>query len=151
MTRSKITHAELVAYGRRWLYRHNCGYVAVEECGMSLEFPDLLGFRSNFTIMIEAKRSRRDYRKDMSKFFRAEPEHGVGNYRYYLCPDGLIKPEEIPSNWGLIYLKGKRLYVIKGPQDFNEPCLGFWQKSNIVAENEIMYSVLRKSHRRGLI
>jgi len=27
----------------------------------------------------------------------------MGDERYYLCPPGMIKPEEVPVNWGLLY------------------------------------------------
>lgn len=149
--KNKITHAELIEYGRRWLYRRNCGYVAAEECGLALEQPDLLGFRSGFTIMIEVKISRRDFKRDALKFFRTHPRQGVGNYRYYLCPEGVIKPSDIPSQWGLIHLRGKRLHIVSGPKTFQKSHYEWWQESNLVAENQIMYSVLRKAHREGLL
>lgn len=28
----------------------------------------------------------------------------MGDYRYYCCPKGLIKPEELPLGWGLLYV-----------------------------------------------
>jgi len=34
----------------------------------------------------------------------------MGNYRYYLCPEGLIQPDEVPAGWGLIWA-GKRRSV----------------------------------------
>ena len=36
----------------------------------------------------------------------------VGNYRYFLCPEDVIQPEELPEGWGLLWIKGKRIKVI---------------------------------------
>ena len=44
---------------------------------------------------------------DRSKPHRLNPEMGMGKYRYYICPTGLIKPEELPEKWGLIYVSEK--------------------------------------------
>lgn len=64
---------------------------------------DALLFTSNSSFMIETKISRSDFLADFKKPHR---QNGglIGNYRYYACPKGLIKPEEIPEKWGLIYV-----------------------------------------------
>lgn len=65
---------------------------------------DAILFKSGASFMIETKISRSDFLADKKKSFRNNPNEGVGNYRYYACPDGLIKPEELPKKWGLIYV-----------------------------------------------
>ena len=68
------------------------------------------------SVLVECKISRADFKKDFSKSFRIEPEQGIGNWRYYMCPTDIIKIDEIPEKWGLIYVNEKRkLKVIKHP------------------------------------
>lgn len=63
---------------------------------------DAVLFTSSSCFMVETKISRSDFLADFKKQHRQEG--GVGNYRYYDCPIGLIKPEELPEKWGLIYV-----------------------------------------------
>jgi len=32
--------------------------------------------------------------------------------------DGLLKPEEIPEGWGLVYLRGRATVIVKEPKSF---------------------------------
>lgn len=64
---------------------------------------DAILFTSGASFMIETKISRSDFLADSKKAHRSDG-CGVGNYRYYACPTGLIKPEELPEKWGLIYV-----------------------------------------------
>lgn len=68
---------------------------------------DALLFCSGSSYMIETKISRSDFLADFKKPHRQEGGM-IGNYRYYACPEGLIKPEEIPEKWGLIYVPEKK-------------------------------------------
>jgi len=34
---------------------------------------------------------------------------GLGVYRFYLCPVGLIQPEELPPKWGLLYAENGKV------------------------------------------
>jgi hypothetical protein len=52
---------------------------------------------------VECKISRADFLADHAKPHRAIGG-GVGDYRYFLCPQGLIKPEEVPHRWGLLWI-----------------------------------------------
>lgn len=72
--------------------------------GFSGERCDALLFNSMSSFLIETKVSRADFLADKKKSFRAKPEDGVGEYRYYACPIGLISIEELPEKWGLIYV-----------------------------------------------
>jgi hypothetical protein len=76
------------------------------------ERPDALLFNSSGTFLVETKVTRQDFLNDRKKTFRAEPSQGVGKYRYYACPEGLIKPEELPERWGLIYVRDKNKRAI---------------------------------------
>ncbi len=73
--------------------------------GFMPERVDAILFRSGASFLIETKISRSDFKADFKKDFRKEG--GVGKYRYYACPEGLIRPEELPEKWGLIYVRPK--------------------------------------------
>ncbi len=64
---------------------------------------DAILFCSSNSYMIETKISRADFLADFKKPHRVDG--GIGNYRYYACPEGLIKPDEVPDKWGLIWVR----------------------------------------------
>lgn len=76
---------------------------------------DAILFDSNSSYMIETKISRSDFLADAKKPHR-NSGCGIGHYRYYACPEGLISPDELPPKWGLIYVrpKGKRAIMPVG-------------------------------------
>ncbi len=134
MTKS-IDHAGLVTEGVRWLRQLGARVVIPElkAATQAGEIPDVIGWKSGYSILLECKMSRADFLADKKKYFREHPEKGMGNYRLYLCPEGLISPEELPKNWGLLYYqKGssdlKRSVCFKGniicvgPQLKLQPC-----------------------------
>ena len=153
-----MTHDELVLRAVRWLrqavyaknpepkgtidrvwYKPACG-VAVPELvsGNYGEIPDAFGWDRDHSWLIECKTSRADYRSDRQKLRTA-----VGTYRFYLCPPGLIKPEELPDGWGLLYCHSRIVKVIVWPTR-NE-------HRNIRGELSMMYSLLRRVSKRGLL
>lgn len=115
-----FTHRELCEIGAKWISNgrfHQCKSVLIEPATCD-ERPDVIGFRY-FTppfgsVVIEAKTSRSDFLSDKGKEHRAEGK-GMGKWRYFLCPVGIIKPDETPDGWGLLYVTDKgRVKVIKG-------------------------------------
>lgn len=70
--------------------------------------------RAGIVIECEVKISRADFRKDMKKtqkHWRLKngiflPQQKSPNKFFYACPEGLIKPEEVPEYAGLIYVNG---------------------------------------------
>ena len=95
---------------------HNYTIGATEFSGCSAERVDGILFRSEGSTLIETKISRSDFKADAKKEFRGCESKGIGQLRYYACPDGLIKPEELPYKWGLIYVypKNKAAKMIVG-------------------------------------
>jgi hypothetical protein len=77
--------------------------------GWCRERCDAILFNSCESFMIETKVTRSDFLSDANKPFRCSKNErlGVGVYRYYACPEGLIGVDELPPKWGLIYVKGK--------------------------------------------
>ncbi|WP_335971636.1 adenylosuccinate synthase [Acinetobacter pittii] len=115
---SNLTHRQLCEIGAKFLKRpesangHGCHFTIIEPSCYG-ENPDVFGVRHGIhshgigTFLLEAKTSRADFLADRFKPHRLNPELGMGKYRYYICPTGLIKTEELPEKWGLIYVSEK--------------------------------------------
>ena len=71
------------------------------------ESPDAFGFSGSSTQLIEVKVSRSDFLSDKKKYWRKYPEHGIGKFRSYLCPEGLIEEKDLPKYWGLLWINEK--------------------------------------------
>ena len=105
-----MTHSELVAIGHRWLTSR--GYTAFTEFATyDNETPDIIGWKSGRSILIECKASRGDFLSDNNKLWRKHPYMGLGRQRYYLCPWGMINKEDLSKHWGLLWVKGDRIYI----------------------------------------
>lgn len=152
-----MTHKYLIGIAYSWvLKRASCGVAFKELVTLSNECPDVIGLQSGGnSVLIEVKVSRSDFLADRKKSFRLYPEKGMGTYRFYMCPEGLIKPEDLPCNWGLIYVDnlGKAQCII------NPYCKsligniwsGGFEKKNSAGEAGMMYSALRRLHLKGYI
>lgn len=144
-----MTHKELVELSYKWVLKNaSCGIAFKELVSIDREIPDVIGFNSWSSTLIECKVSRSDFLKDKKKPHRLK---GMGVYRFFSCPTGLIKIEELPENWGLIYAdkKGKlkcvhNPYNPKGGNIFSN---GFVR--DIEAEQRIMYTALRRLFIKG--
>jgi hypothetical protein len=148
---NSFTHKELCEIGARFL-KNRCQekfpVVFVEISTASPETPDVIGFNSMRSALIEVKTSRADFKRDAQKFFRIHPEQGVGNFRYYLCPENLIAPEDVPPKWGLIWVNSRgQTKVVKEILKGNCGCmLDNWFEVNQRSERSILYSGLRRVH-----
>jgi Holliday junction resolvase len=100
-----MTHKKLVEIAYRWMLKNAGVGIAFKELkSLDREIPDVIGFDSWQSVLIECKVSRSDFVKDKKKKHR---EQGMGTWRFYCCPAGLIKKEELPEKWGLIYVNEK--------------------------------------------
>lgn len=108
-----ISHDDLVDRGCRYLRgRRRCWVVLAERSGGG-EIPDAIGWTSSgVSILVEAKISRTDFFADAGKTWR-KSGLGMGRERYYIVPDGLVGPGEVPEAWGLLTVKGSRVQVRK--------------------------------------
>ncbi len=143
-----MTHSDLVKIAERWLIgTRKCGAVITEMVTLGMETPDAIGFRDGSSTLIECKVSRSDFLADSKKLFRRNPSMGMGSFRFYLCPAGIIAAQDLPEKWGLIWVneKGKpRMQV--GPkgniwsvqQEFR------FEEKNHQAEQMILVSALRR-------
>ena len=132
-----MTHKDLIELGARWLYNKGYHVVLKELVTCAYEQPDVIGFRpTGFSFLLEAKTSRTDFLADKKKHVRQVPRAGMGLFRSFVCPKDLIKPEELPENWGLLYANNNRIKQIVAPKAFKE--------FNIHAEQTLLVSLARR-------
>lgn len=121
---SQQTPPNLEAKSHRALcYRAACWLVSTKRCQVVMvekgsahtaEMPDAIGWRGEESYLIEVKVSRADFLSDAKKPHRADGK-GMGMYRYYMAPQGMISPSELPPGWGLIYETDKgSIGTVKG-------------------------------------
>lgn len=125
-----MDHKFLCEIGAKFLKRpessngHGCHFAIIEPSCYG-ENPDVFGIRHGAigtaeysgriyehgwdvgTVLLEAKTSRADFLADRKKPHRIDPTSGMGRWRYFICPTDLIKVEELPEKWGLIYVNSR--------------------------------------------
>lgn len=70
------------------------------------------------------------------KVFRLNPGMGMGRYRYFLAPAGLIDVSELPPLWGLLEWDGRWIHVKQSAE---------WQDQHAVYhEARMLQSALRR-------
>ena len=146
-----LTHDSLCLLAEKFLSKNGFGVVfhdkfkAITGTG---EQPDCLGFKSGVSCLIECKTSRADFLVDSRKKFRVDPLLGLGDWRFFLTPSGLVTVDELPIGWGLLETDGKRVKKIHGfPTNtgwFDKPHAG-----NKQAECDYLYSACRRMVIRG--
>lgn len=106
-------HKHLVEVGAQWLKNTaRCSVVLKELVAATTngENPDVIGFNSSFSFLIECKTSRSDYFADQKKIFRTDQYLGMGEFRFIMCPAGLIEPNEVYDGWGLLWVRNQKVY-----------------------------------------
>ena len=99
------SHRELTARAEKWLRDEmECPIVLSNPKVFAGENPDVIGFYDGGeSFLIECKVSKQDFSKDKEKVFRRDPDEGMGFYRYYAVPDGLLQENKSPLvGWGLL-------------------------------------------------
>lgn len=134
-----VTHATLVSLGVRWLKRR-CSIVFAEFSTAAGETPDVIGWKSGFSVLIECKASRSDFLRDAKKIFRNHSFLGMGQQRYYLCPPEVIGPKDLPPGWGLLWAYRNRV-VVKNIADAQEDY-------SLLSELKFLNSMLRRAQIR---
>ncbi len=114
---------------------------------LSTETPDVIGFNHQHTVLIEVKTLRSDFLADKKKIFRLYPEQGMGSFRLYLCPAGIINPDDVPDKWGLLWIDQRGQIqtvkqIFKGNINSHNP--NRFLEKNEHHERAILYSALRR-------
>lgn len=132
---SSELHKALVQAAADWV-KKRYPVVVTEVVTYARENPDVIGFKSNQSILVECKASRNDYYRDKHKITRRFPEKGMGRIRFYCAPKGVINPKNLPEGWGLLVYNNGKVRAIKKP-DHYLPC-------NARDEVTLLVSVLRR-------
>lgn len=137
-----MTHDDLIERARLWLIKQGCKVVVTNCVSHSSETPDAIGFgNAGFSVLVECKTSRSDFKRDAKKLFRNEMNRwcmGMGFQRYYMTPTGLLSPNEIPNKWGLLEISEKQIRIVKPSGRF---------KRSGAAEVTLLMSVIRRGIR----
>lgn len=139
---NSMSHAECVTAAAAYMQKRS-DVVLPEFYSWNSELPDVIAFNRDHSTVVECKVSRSDFLRDKAKPFRMNPNSGMGDYRYYCCPKGLIKPEELPTNWGLLYIypDGK----VRKQRDCYRP-----HKKNMDAEHHLLFYYARRAYYAGV-
>ena len=147
MSKTNSLHYELCCLGAKFLKsRKNAEpweipnkYVAVELVTLTAENPDVWATNGYHTTLVEVKTSHSDFLADQKKWSRSKAaelsDKQLGNYRYYLCPEGVIDESEIPDKWGVLVYDGKKIVKAKNAT---------YQKSSTDAELLVLTSIMRR-------
>lgn len=127
-------HTQLIDLAAKWLAVKHSVVITDMSHGMG-ETADAIGWTSGFSTLVECKAARSDFLTDKLKPWRRDPSHGMGTYRYYAAPAGLIDPAELPENWGLLELRRGKLKVIVKAKHLKR-----WAR----AETSLLVSALRR-------
>jgi hypothetical protein len=107
-----MTHAQLVQKAVQWLRSYRCGVILSEQACASGEMPDAIGWkRACHSVLVECKISRADFLADREKPFRQKSRLGMGCERFYLTPAELLRPDELPSGWGLLEMRNRKASI----------------------------------------
>lgn len=153
-----MTHDDLVEIAENWLLKSKgCGFALTELRAMTNngEVPDAIGWRSGITILVECKTNRADFHADKKKIFRRRPQTGMGSFRFFICPAGIINPEDLPEKWGLVWVdeKGKARQKVgpKGNCSWHSGSDFYHTEKSLLSEAAMMVSALRRLHLRGVL
>ena len=147
-----MTHALLIAIGIDFVkkrFRYPLVFSEIMSAVYTGEIPDIIAFGAfNKSIVLECKISRSDFLRDRKKPFRVEPSLGVGKYRFYIVPKGLIRENDLPNNWGLIEVDSNGYTEVTIHPYCKSTTGNIWSngfQQNLEAERAILYSILRKN------
>lgn len=145
-------HQHLVTLGERWQKRQGFSVVATEIAviGARGEQADVIGFRSSCSVLLEAKATRADFLVDAKKPHRISG--GLGVYRFYIAPAGIIEVEDLPPRWGLLHAVGNQVIEVLRPTGNLWPSYGsesgdwarFQHEPDWAAERAVLFSIARR-------
>jgi hypothetical protein len=136
------------AVARKGGWKHqlgfSCGVILSEISSAANDNPDAIGWSYGRSVMIECKMSRADFFADSKKPQRLTGT-GAGERRYFMTPKGLLKPAELPENWGLIEWDGNETIEAVGAPKRQLDLLGH------VAEKKMLLSTVRRIRMREFL
>ena len=141
-----MTHGEIVDIAAKWLKNHKENNIGIHNCPLVLkefvaltaygETPDVIGWSYCCSVLIEVKASREDFLRDKKKRHK-KFSNGMGEKKFYCCPANLIKPEELPEGWGLLYVnEKKKIEIVK--------IVNVDKEADLHSERTMLLSVIRR-------
>lgn len=129
----------------QWVAKKGWPVVVTEMMAVTTtgEVPDVLAFKNGASLLMECKTSRADFLSDAKKPFRKKATTGMGAYRAYVAPAGVIKEADLPRGWWLLEPHGNGLRVVVGPKSNllgRRPFI----KRNYEGEQSILLSAIRR-------
>lgn len=121
MSKTNSLHYQLCCEGAKYIIQPRAAepwqtpnmLSTVELVCYGTELADVYATNRCTSTVIEVKTTHSDFINDKKKYARSEQaekcKQQLGNYRYYLCPEGVIKPDELPEGWGLLTWNGKKI------------------------------------------
>ena len=89
-----MTHDDLIDIGINFVkkrFRYPLVYSEIMSAVYTGEIPDIIAFGAfNRSVLLECKISRSDFLRDRKKPFRVDSSLGMGKYRFYIAPSGII-------------------------------------------------------------
>lgn len=129
-------HQAMCRRAAAWLRSRGCAIAVSEMVAMANEKPDAIGWRSYQSHVVEVKMSRADFMRDKHKWHRKEDGRCMGDFRYYFCPPDVLKAEDMPPKWGLVYCDGRKCRVIVKAEQFDN--------ANLETERAFLVSIARR-------
>lgn len=90
-----------------------------------------------------------DDNDERAKKFRTNHALGMGDWRFFLSPKGIIQVEDLPDGWGLLWTEGKRILPIHGVPGNSLWCTAAPFQANKKAETQLLAQALRRVAIRG--
>lgn len=138
-----MTHSDLVQRAVRWLRKPmGCGVVLAERHSFAVETPDAIGWKYGVSHLVECKVSRADFRADASKRWRQQPDAGMGGYRWYVAPVGLLVADEVPAPFGFVEATDRLMLVRRKAERLSN-----W---SLQSEVHLLVSELRRYQLHGI-
>jgi len=112
------THKEGVKRVAAWLSGTKRMAVVMAERVVTActETPDAIAWSGRGeSILVEVKVSRSNFHADKAKIFRRDEDYGVGTFRYFAAPAGILKPEDLPEGWGLLAIHQYQIRELVAP------------------------------------
>lgn len=133
-----LTNDIIKAIGKRQVLRNHTPVIPNISTIYSWEI-DLFSVNpAGYTYEFEVKISRSDFLADKNKKkwtqMKGAANDRIPNYMVYVCPDGMIKENEVPEYAGLYYFKDGEIIEVKEPKQRHK------EKKNI---NDINFKCAR--------
>ncbi len=104
---TEVTHLYLVIAGAVWVRKRSVLVFCELVVPTTGEQPDVIGWTTRGggeCHVIECKASRADFLSNKHKGFERLGV-GVGHYRWYLVPKGIVTLDDVAEGWGLLELR----------------------------------------------